>query len=358
MERRISDMLSGIGAVGVDIAISDVVSADRIKEMTMNKIHANKKEHRPAGKLTRMVLIAAALALVLGIGAGAYMGFSQHSDPAGVLYSFFGQDSYAKGNQIVEYESYEFEGKVYERTKINIPAWERIPLNAAVAEKYIYPHVYGVGETMSWKDYTLTLEAMVYDANIGCGLLYYIVENPNGVEGYTLQPNGEVGWPITAPWYVGFLHPEHTYVDEERTTDTKIFLCSYFVEVDEWGDFELRLGNGDRSERCEMTIELPGSGLANLSLDEGNVVVSPIGMSVDKAALGLDRYRDIDHISIRFADGSEYIVEWDDKEEFISNSAYSVTDSVTDFCRILFNSIVDIDSVTEVEIEGQVFEVR
>lgn len=355
MEKRISDLLSGIDAGGVDIEVSNRVSADRIKEITMNKIHTNKGRARPLAKLSRIALIAAALAMVLAIGAGAYMGYTHYENPAEMLKSFFAENKYSSGERVVEYETIELDGEVYEKLKTNMPAWERMPLDEDAAEKYIYPYVYGVGESISWEDYTLTVEAVVYDGNIGSGLLYYTVENPNGVAGYNLQPNGEVWWPTSAPWYVGFLYPEHTYIDEAQTTDTKIFLCSYFVKVDEWGDFELRLGNGDRSERCEMTIKLPGSGLASLSLDEGNVVVSPIGMSVDKAVLGLDRYRDIDHITIRFADGSEYIVEWDDKEEFISNSAYSVTDSVTDFCRILFNSIVDIDAVTEIQIEDMVF---
>lgn len=357
-ELKISRLLSAMEAPELEIKENNAVSADRIKEMTMMKISSEKRSsHRPV-KAVRVALIAAIFAMTLGICAGGYLGFVQHSDPAGVLHSFYDQKSYAKGDRVVEYENYEYEGKTFERATINIPAWERIPFSAELAEKYIYPCVYGVGETMTWKDYTLTVEAMVYDANTNCGLMYYSVENPNGVEGYAVEPNGMVVWPLGEPWYVGFLHPQETFIDEERTTYTEVYLCSYFVKVDEWGDFEIRLGEGDRTGHSEMTMELPGTGLASLCLDGGSVVVTPIGMSVDEKAVGIERGSAIDHIIIRFADGSEYIVEWDDEEKYIVNKAYAVTDSDTRINRMLFNSIVDIDSILEVEIEGKVFRVE
>lgn len=360
MEKRISDLLSELEAPAVDFPESDVVSAGRIKEITMKKINDNKIATRrhSGGKLARMAIVAAVLVMLLGISAGAYVGFTQYDDPAGVLHGFFEQESYAKGDAIVEYEKVEVDGEVYEKLKTNMPAWERMPLDEAVAEKYIYPYVYGVGETMTWEDYTLTVEAMVYDAPMGCGLLYYTIENPNGVEGYEVWVNGEVNWPVTSPYYAALSHADRTYIDEAQTTDTKIYVCSYFVTVEDWGELQLWLGDGEeknRGERVAMTIMLPDEGLESLSLDGGNVVVSPIGMSVDKAALGLSLTNDIDHITLRFDDGSEYTVERDDAEEYISNSAYAVTDSDTHLSRRIFNSIVDIAKLSEVEIEGQVF---
>ncbi len=358
MEKRISELLSDLDASVIEFPESNVVSADRIKEITMKKINENKRALHVRSKAARIMLIAAAFVMALGICAGAYMGFTQHDDPAGVLHSFFEQESYAKGDRIVEYENVEVDGEIYEKLKTNMPAWERMPLDKAVAEKYIYPYVYGMGETMTWEDYTLTVEAMVYDAPMGCGLLYYTIENPKGVEGYDVWVNGEVNWPVSSPWYAAFLHPEHSYIDEEQTTDTKLYLCSYFVTVRDWGDFEIRLGDGGefkRANRSTLILELPGEGMDSISLDGGNVTVSPIGMSVDKEALGLSLTNDIDHITLRFDDGSEYIVEQDDDEAFISNSAYAISDSDTHLSCRLFNSIIDIDSIAEVEIEGQVF---
>ncbi len=359
MEKRISELLSELEAPAVDFPESDVVSAGRIKEITMKKINDNEMAtRRHGGKLARMAVVAAVLVMLLGITAGAYVGFAQHDDPAGVLHSFFEQESYAKGDAIVEYETIEVDGEVYEKLKTNMPAWERMPLDEAVAEKYIYPYVYGVGETMAWEDYTLTVEAMVYDAPMGCGLLYYTIENPNGVEGYGVQPNGEVWWPVTSPYYAALSHPDQTYIDEGQTTDTKLYICSHFITVEDWGELKLWLGDGaekNRGERVAMTIMLPDDGLENLSFDGGNVVVSPIGMSVDVEALGLDHMDDIDHITLHFADGSEYIVEQDDSEAYISNMAYALGNEDGSFSRILFNSVVDIDKLSEVEIEGQVF---
>jgi len=358
MEKRISKLLSELEAPAVDFPESDVVSAGRIKEITVKKICENEKHARGGRKLARMVIVAAVLVMLLGISAGAYVGFTQHTDPAGVLHSFFEQEGYAKGDAIVEYEKVEVDGEVYEKLRTNMPAWERMPLDEAVAEKYIYPYVYGMDSSISWNGYTLTVEAVVYDAAIGSGLLYYTIENPNGVEGYEVWVNGEVNWPVTSPYYAALSHADKTYIDETRTTDTKIYVCSYFITIEEWGELQLWLGDGtedNRGERVAMTIMLPDEALENLSFDGGDVVVSPIGMSVDKKALGLELGNDIAHITLRFADGSVYIVEWDDEEAYISNRAYALGNEDGSFSRILFNSVVDIDGISEVEIEGQIF---
>ena len=361
-EKRISSLLSGLEAPTPEFAQWDVVSADRVKEITMKKIkESGKIPSRRCSKLGRAAVVAAVIVMLLGISAGAYLGFTQHSDPAGVLHSFFEQEAYAKGDAIVEYEKVAVDGEVYEKLKTNMPAWERMPLDKAVAEKYIYPYVYGVDSSISRGDYTLTVEAVVYDASIGSGLLYYTIENPNGVEGYGVQPNGEVWWPVTSPYYAALSHADRTYIDEEQTTNTKLYVCSYFVTIEDWGELKLWLGDGaenNRGERVAMNIMLPDEGLESLSFDGGNVVVSPIGMSVDKAALGLSKTNDIDHITLRFVDGSEYIVEQDDAEAYISNKAYALENDNGSISRILFNSVADIDKISEVEIEGQVFKVE
>ena len=362
MEKRISEMLSAIEVPTPEFPTCDVVSADKVKEMTMNKIKENGKTvSRRCGKLGRIALVAAVLVMLLGISAGAYVGLAHHDDPAGVLHSFFEQETYSKGEHLVEYETIEVDGEVYEKLRTNMPAWERMPLDEAVAEKYIYPYVYGVGESISWQGYTLTVEAVVYDANIGGGLLYYTVENPGGVEGYEVWANGEVNWPVTSPVYTALSHPEKTYIDEGQTTDTKLYLCSYFINLEDWGDFEVRLGNGaefERDERERMVIALPGEGLGNISLNKGELVLSPLGMSLDVKALGLGHMDDVDHITLRFADGSEYTVKRDDAESYVSNMAYALGNEKGTKMQILFNSVVDIGSVAEVEIEGQVFKVK
>ena len=363
MKKSISAMLSGLEVPTPELAPCDVVSVDRIKEITMNKICENKAagHSRVSRKPVRFAIVAAVLVMMLGITAGAYVGFNRHSDPAGVLHSFFEQESYAEGDAIVEYEKIEVDGEVYEKLKTNMPAWERMPLDEAVAEKYIYPYVYGVDSSVNWGGYTLTVEAVVYDAAIGSGLLYYTVENPNGVGGYEVWVNGEVNWPVTSPYYTALSHADKTYIDDVRSTDTKIYICSYFITIEEWGELQLWLGNGaeyERGERVAMTIMLPEEALENRSFDGGNVVVSPIGMRVDKAALGLRLTNDIDHITLRFSDGSEYIVEQDYEEAYISNKAYALEDDNGSISRILFNSVVNIDKLSELEIEGQIFKVK
>ena len=87
-------------------------------------------------------------------------------------------------------------------------------------------------------------------------------------------------------------------------------------------------------------------------------MLTPLGMSVDKKALGLRLSNDIDSITVRFADGSEYTVERDDGEAYISNCAYVSGNSDGSLCRLMFNSLVNIGEVEEVEIEGQIFKVE
>lgn len=358
-ERKISTLLYGLEAPDIDIGESNVVSAGRIKEITMKKIKdIGGVRPRRKNRLAKVALVAAVLALVLGVSAGAYMGLSHHSDPAGVLGEFFASESYSKGAQIVEFEKLEIEGEVYEKLKTNMPAWERLPMDEVVAEKYIYPHVYGLEESVSWGGYTLDFEAVLYDSATGCGLLYYTVENPEGVGGYKIGVNGEIDWPADSPYYVSLTHGERTFIDETRTTDTKLYVCSYFIVIEDWGEMLIRLGNGENRggrDRAEMCLRLPDEKLVALSFDGGNVVLTPIGMRVDKKALDLRLKNDIDHITIRFADGSEYIVEQDDEHDYISNRAYALENADGSVSRTIFNSIVDVENVVEVEIEGQVF---
>lgn len=362
-ERKISALLSALEAADVDIGGNNVVSADIIKEIAMKKIKENADVKVVGGRrhLAKMLLAAVIFVLVLSIGAGAYMGLSRHADPAAVFGGFFEQQGYSKGEHIVEYEKVEIDGEIYEKLVANMPAWERMPADKAVAEKYIYPYVYGVGESLVWEDYILTVEAVLYDDAADCGLLYYTVENPNGVEGYNIWVNGEINWSSDSPYYVALTQGERSYIDESRTTDTKVYVCAYFVNTEEDDYMSIRLGNGAeklRDECVEMSVALPEVKLEHWSLDGGNVVLTPIGMKIDKKALGLSLTNDIDHITLRFADGSEYIVEQDDGEAYISNRAYACENSNGSISRTLFNSVVDIADVREVEIEGSCFKIE
>lgn len=75
MEFNISDLLDGLGEVNVDIQPNTRASEKRIKELTMKKIHAEKKQSRRGLSTFSKILIAAATIAALAIPVAAATGF-------------------------------------------------------------------------------------------------------------------------------------------------------------------------------------------------------------------------------------------------------------------------------------------
>lgn len=75
MEFNISDLLDGLEEVELDIRPDTRASAKRIKELTMKKIHAEKKQYRRGLSTVSKVLIAAAVIAAMAIPVAAATGF-------------------------------------------------------------------------------------------------------------------------------------------------------------------------------------------------------------------------------------------------------------------------------------------
>lgn len=75
MEFNISDLLDGLEEVELDIRPDTRASAKRIKELTMKKIHAEKKQYRRGLNTVSKILIAAATIAALAIPVAAATGF-------------------------------------------------------------------------------------------------------------------------------------------------------------------------------------------------------------------------------------------------------------------------------------------
>lgn len=69
MKKRISDMMDNIQDDSVDIQIKDIASSQRIKEVTMSKLHPAAKTYTHKHRPHRVLLIAAAIAMALSAGA-------------------------------------------------------------------------------------------------------------------------------------------------------------------------------------------------------------------------------------------------------------------------------------------------
>lgn len=75
MELNISDLLDGLGEVELDIRPDTRASAKRIKELTMKKIHSEKKQYRRGLSTVSKILIIAAVIAALAIPVAAATGF-------------------------------------------------------------------------------------------------------------------------------------------------------------------------------------------------------------------------------------------------------------------------------------------
>jgi len=325
------------------------------------------KKKRPY-KILRIIPIAAAFIFLFSVTALAVAGFTLYENPAAMLRAFFGENGTVKSDGIVEYDEF---GKL----DVNLPGWERVPVDETLADELIAPYISGETASASWEGYTLTVEANLHDPIIGAGLLYYTVENPDGISGYEVFYNGEFGWVTGAGNIYTNIErvAEKSYIDEAKSTETKLYICSYYVE---YQNTEMQISVGvqeqdsvpiyeggpmglTRKEHENVTIKHANGGeIPSLSLADGKVVVSPIGIRTYDEELGFDPASHIQYIALRYEDGSEYVLIDDDS--FVDNSMYALGTGLTErfFAVQLFNRIVDINSLSEVVLEDVVIKVR
>ena len=324
------------------------------------------KKKRPY-KILRIIPIAAAFIFLFSVTALAVAGFTLYENPAAMLRAFFGENGTVKSDGIVEYDEF---GKL----DVNLPGWERVPVDETLADELIAPYISGETASASWEGYTLTVEANLYDPITGAGLLYYTVENPDGISGYEVFYNGEFDWVTeVGNIYTYIKMAEKSYIDEAKSTETKLYICSYYVE-DENTEIQISIGVQEqdsvpiyeggptgliRKDHENITIKHANGGeIPSLSLADGKVVVSPIGIRTYDEELGFDPGSHIQYIALRYEDGSEYVLIDDDS--FVDNSMYALGTGLTEryFAVRLFNRIVDINSLSEIVLEDVVIKVR
>ena len=151
-------------------------------------------------------------------------------------------------------------------------------------------------------------------------------------------------------------------MDPERSTDTKIYVCEHFIVIPEWLENE----NLDPGLKIFSTAEQVGISfepyitelekieLPHAELDGGNITVSPFGMAFSKTGIGSEKGINHQYIALRFADGSEYVVY--DRANLFANEVCGLSNG--DWETHLFNSVIDIGTVTEVQIDEAVFSVE
>jgi len=348
-----------------------VLTASEDTLMEVMKVTVNRKK---AGRISRITLVAAAVILTLSMMtvAMAYVGFTQYENPGAMLRAFFGQNVENRSEGIVEYGE---DGNLEK----NLPGWERVPVDEELADELITDSISGETASISWEGYTLTVEAILYDTLTHGILLYYTVENPDGISGYGVEANGYFGWKLeVGNIFTSIALPGESFIDESTSTDTKLYICDYLINwnyADNSSSLEVEVGtytldpepfhendNTLRDVQGTLTLQLPESGaMAALELSDGNVLVSPIGIVIYEKALGFDPAWYIHEIILRFDDGFEYVLL--SNENFVDNRMYALGTDASDASipystTHLFNRIVDINNLVEIILDDVVVRVK
>lgn len=319
------------------IAVFSQVHASEETLTEVLKMTKRQKNHYGA-RLTRALVIAAVVSAMLATTAFAYVGFTQYENPMEMLKTFFGGDEYTV-IEGVDY-TYDYYGYIKEYHE---PTVEWVPVDEKVAEE-VAPFIGSVGESVTSDGYTLTVKAHQYDSVTDCGIIYYTLENPDGVTGYKLQTWGEIWWPGGEK----VIGPGENVIIEDETTDTCLSVAHYYVLMNEREEMVELCLNRDQT----LTLRLDdGGGMDGAALGNGALKLSAIGIRIDMQKLGICEPGSWVHqLLIRYQDGTEYIVDNSGEGDLIMNYTYAV--SYDGEIGFTFNRLVDIDSVAAVVING------
>jgi len=300
-------------------------------------------------RTVRLLLIAAVMSVLLASTVFAYVGFTQYENPMQMLKTFFGAESYSVNDGQVRVETYyDLEYEIVE------PTVEQVPVNEDVAQD-VAPFISSVGQSITYEDYVLTINAHQYDSATNCGIIYYTIENEHGVKGYDTQFWGEVWWPSGE---LVNLHGAHwmNYIVEEETTDTKLSVASYYCDADaEKNQIEIMFFNV-----TDHSLSLPlhdGGGMKSKQYQEA-ITVSPIAIKLHLPYFKFLGYTfedgaymppvddvNLKYLALRYDDGTEYIIKSKDEGRIINNTKYALINEDCDVSYI-FNRLVDLESVS------------
>ena len=321
----------------------------------------NMKREKKAFRFTRAVRIAfvgAMLCCMLALTAFAYTGFVVYENPRSMLDAFFGENGYDH----VEPETITYDKGEAGLAQWQVPEQDREPVDETLAQELIAPHIAAVGQKVTYEDYTMTIVAYSFETETNTALLYYTIENPNGVTGYALQKNGELWWPGGEMVYCN--QSMKSYIIQAETTDTKLSLAGYISILasgrgnDIYLNFTSNLDWNELGNRLEAVsgISLPvhsdTEGMDTVALADGNIVISPMSIVIYGRDLGLMNAGNetrVHSLLIRYSDGTEYLV----LDEAVMNYAYGTMVQEPDgYVTYCLNRIVDLKNVSAVVVNG------
>lgn len=186
---------------------------------------------RKTGRVFRNFLIAAIVVSMLAVTAYAVAGYLIFESPEAMITAIFGDKTGYDHKGVTTWTDPEKPGDVYEN-----PGFDRVPVDETLAAE-IVPNVTAVGKFFTWRGYTLTVDAILYDSVTQCGVLTYQLTNPEGIKPYNVESNGEVwGHPVN------FNTGGESYMIREKTTDTCLSVAQYFwYDPEDPRDMELTI---------------------------------------------------------------------------------------------------------------------
>lgn len=222
---RPEDLFLAIGSVEESrLARSELcVSSDHQQEDKMMK----KKPTR----IIRNALVAAVIVSMLAVTAYAVAGFLIFDSPEQMVGAIFGNETgYDHSDGSIQPDPYGGpEGIIVE------PTFDRVAADEAVVAEDVAPYVSPVGQSITYDGYTLTVDSFMYDSATKCGFLTYLLENPKGVSGYSLQSTGKIIY-NGQPDIVDVNLYGYPYIIQEKTTPTCLAATYYFQNDHRWGE--------------------------------------------------------------------------------------------------------------------------
>ncbi len=331
------------------------ISADRVRELALEKIHAGEK---PRGKKLRRpaaVILAAALALALSAAA-----------LAAVFHGDFFKDVFGRG--VAGQQAFDVvlddgtDGGIAKTE--HYPATERVEVDGEKAEELVGDYVSAVGQSVTLGKYTFTVEDALLDEN-GIGAVTVHVENPDG---HNLSQSGK--YDQAAGEYVPFTvniereSGEYRYMDTrsylvtESFTETEATYVYYFTPFEplQAGEeltmtFSLRQ-DSDYPEWPRASIVIPSADKVpsrSFADEKARCYISPVGMTlIYDTDLSEGESRTESEIIIRYTDGSDYTLKAAD----LHNISVSSLSREGDTVWMAFNRLADTDNIAEIRIAG------
>lgn len=350
------DLFQAIGQVEEErLARSEMTGPS---DVTYQEETEMKKQTRRSGTRTmRNLLIAAVLVAALATTAFAYTGFVVYENPRAMLEAFFGMQPEPHGDDCGCADC-----------TATVPTYERVPLDEDAAQQ-VEPYIAEIGDSLVYEPtgYKFTLDAHTYDPHTGVGLLYYTMERTEDMAEYpieyNLEDNGEI-------WGVGdVLNVHHRlFLIQGESIPTRLKIAAYYIRSSEenlvfsFGDAQLydETTGEFLGYDPEMSLTLPfqqEDGMEGMSLENGNILISPIGLVV-KGELPAVEVNDCNEprvysVAIRYKDGTEYLVKNDSEENLTMNYGVNLM-VIQDDCMVIYalNRVVDLNKVDAVIVNG------